>query len=270
MIVKEELKKLESLLYLPIENINFTDDQVNIQLKGMHSEVGLKFLNENGILSYPINNDFAKRIDWIQIVENHQAEIRQAIDSNFSLGNYKITPGDLHRIVTLNTNDEQIFSFLCQYQGKWILEIDTQAEIVNMKNELAKSKYLVTQNKNSEIDHQNQLLDKAIDVCAKLYEVYINKKATLDKQEIKLITEFEKQELEVVDKLDKRDKFFKGIILIVCIAGLIATAILEVATSVAPILGVIIGLILKNNAISEYFSGSTKRKNIHNNFVEED
>jgi len=69
-----------------------------------------------------------------------------------------------------------------------------------------------------------------------------------------------KKELVTVGILDRRDKIYKAIIILACIAALSILAVFDKASAIAPVIGVIIGLILKNNIVSEYFTGSTKKK----------
>lgn len=87
---------------------------------------------------------------------------------------------------------------------------------------------------------------------------------TKENETEKLNHEYNLKDLEVINRLDRRDKIFKGVLLDICLIGLVVLSIMEKAVSVAPVLGVIIGLLLKTSSITEYKSGSNNRNDNSN------
>ncbi len=65
--------------------------------------------------------------------------------------------------------------------------------------------------------------------------------------------DFEK--LKLIDKLDTKDKLFKGVLIIICITALLlVTALIEDSEGVIPVLSLIIGLLFKNSSLSDFLS----------------
>jgi hypothetical protein len=74
--------------------------------------------------------------------------------------------------------------------------------------------------------------------------------------------ELEKEELKIIDKLDTKEKYYKGILLVVCLLALIASAyLIERAEMVIPVLSLIIGLLFKSNSLSDFFSHAKRKLN---------
>lgn len=63
------------------------------------------------------------------------------------------------------------------------------------------------------------------------------------------------EKLKLIDKLDTKDKLFKGVLIVVCITALLlVTALIEDSEGVTPVLSLIMGLLFKNSSLSDFFS----------------
>lgn len=134
-------------------------------------------------------------------------------------------------------------------------------EITLAKNELELNRQSsISSNLEQQDKFIELLFDKGGEIFTKYNEIVSeNEKFLIEKNNI-----YQLEELKVVNMLDRRDKIFKGILIIVCIFLLCLLAYYEKAQSIAPVIGVIIGLLFKSNSLSDYFS-SNKKKNISEN-----
>ena len=134
-------------------------------------------------------------------------------------------------------------------------------EITLAKNELELNRQSsISSNLEQQDKFIELLFDKGGEIFTKYNEIVSeNEKFLIEKNNI-----YQLEELKVVNMLVRRDKIFKGILIIVCIFLLCLLAYYEKAQSIAPVIGVIIGLLFKSNSLSDYFS-SNKKKNISEN-----
>ena len=139
----------------------------------------------------------------------------------------------------------------------------TPEEVDKIKNELIKTQeelkvakeqqYIVQQNP------QDKFLETLFDKGGEILKVHLQTNTEKEKYLLDKQTEYDKEELKTVDTLDSRDKLFKGVLLSVSIAALGLLAYFEKAQSVAPVLGVVIGLLLKTSSITDFFSGGKSK-----------
>ena len=108
---------------------------------------------------------------------------------------------------------------------------------------------------------QDKFIETLFDKGGAMFMSYLKTNAESEKYAIEKQTEYETQELKIVDNLDRRDKIFKGLLLVLSIFSLGLLAYFEKAQSIAPVIGVVIGLLLKTSSITEFFAGGKKKNN---------
>lgn len=111
-----------------------------------------------------------------------------------------------------------------------------------------------------QVSPQDKFIETLFDKGGEMLTAYLSINAENQKLEMQKEKEVEIEELNVVNVLDKRDKYFKGILLAICIVALVVLALFEKAQSIAPVIGVVIGLLLKTNSITEFFTAGRKGK----------
>ena len=133
---------------------------------------------------------------------------------------------------------------------------DSQLEPLTKKDSHSLQKQ---QPKTTQPPTQDRFMEMLIEKGAPIVTEYLRTTYESKKHQTEKQTEYGLQELKSMDLLDRRDKIYKGILLIACIIALGVLAYFEKAQSVAPVLGVIIGLLLKNSSIGEFISGGRKK-----------
>ena len=108
---------------------------------------------------------------------------------------------------------------------------------------------------------QDKFIETLFDKGGVIFERWLQTTSENEKFSIEKQNEIEKEEMQVAQVLDSRDKVYKAIIITVCILAMSILAYFEKAQSVAPVIGVIIGLVLKSSSITEFFGGGGKNKN---------
>lgn len=116
-----------------------------------------------------------------------------------------------------------------------------------------------------EVSSQDKFLETLIEKGGEVLMGYTQMNQETQKYSIDRQAEIEKKELEIVDKFDKRDKIYKGVLIGICILALILSAMfIKKAEVVIPVLTLIIGLLFKTNSLSD-FRSLTKDKYERNN-----
>lgn len=109
---------------------------------------------------------------------------------------------------------------------------------------------------------QDNLIQNLIEKGGPFVMEYMKMNAESERYAVDKDTELEKEELKIIDKLDTKEKFYKGILLFVCLTALILSALfIEKAEVVIPVLSLIIGLLFKSNTLSDFFSHAKRKLN---------
>lgn len=97
----------------------------------------------------------------------------------------------------------------------------------------------------------------------KAFQEYMIKKIEDEKHSSEIGMELEKQELQIIDKMDKREKIFKGILIVVCLVSLICVALFltESSQAIIPVISLIIGLLFRSSSVSDFLSFKKSSKN---------
>jgi hypothetical protein len=103
--------------------------------------------------------------------------------------------------------------------------------------------------------------EKLLKLGSELLDTYLKSKANTERFAAEKNAEYQQKELETVERLDLRDKIYKGLMLIFLISALIASTQFGVFDKLAPIISLLIGLLFKNSLISEFFTATKKRSN---------
>jgi uncharacterized membrane protein len=85
---------------------------------------------------------------------------------------------------------------------------------------------------------------------------YYSSKNEADKNSLEKSIEFEKEELNVIDKMDVREKIFKGILIAICLAALIFVSMYlrDSSQAIIPVISLIIGLLFRSSSMSDFLT----------------
>lgn len=112
-----------------------------------------------------------------------------------------------------------------------------------------------------QLNPQDKFIETLVEKGGELLIQYARVTAENQRYEADKEMEFKKEELRVIDKLDYREKLYKGLLIGLCIIILFITPIfVEKAEIIIPVLSLIIGLLFKSSALSDFFSFSKKEK----------
>jgi hypothetical protein len=106
-------------------------------------------------------------------------------------------------------------------------------------------------------DTQN--LKDIIQEAATIFKQYhagtsANQRLTIEKD-----TEYQKHELDTLNQLDRRDKWYKGLSLALCLIALAFVAYFDKLQGVGSVIGVIIGALLRTDSITAFFAGAKSK-----------
>lgn len=131
-----------------------------------------------------------------------------------------------------------------------IQELQKQLEQTKKDLELSRQNPTVVQSSS-----QDKLIETFLEKGAAVFIETSKTSAEVQKYTADKKGELEKEELKAINKLDTKEKLYKGTLIIVCISALILSAIfIEKAEVVIPVLSLIIGLLFKSNSLSDFFS----------------
>lgn len=261
----QNLQILITNLKIPIDNINFKEEVVELVLK--NSIIGIiPYLKKDESIIFDYSETVLKSIRWELIAKLELESIKKIVAEKIGLQNQKLLLEEFP-LIQLSNNGNISFAGECVYiDSKWVLYSDINFELKKRDNAIKTLESQLNQinqnvQQNNYLDYQGKMFTNVMNTGGDLFKIWLDAQSKSEKQEIELINEFEKQELDVVNELDKRDKLYKGGLLICCLILMGVLAFLDKASTVLPIIGVVIGLVLQSDSVSKYFSGSTKKRN---------
>ena len=140
----------------------------------------------------------------------------------------------------------------------------TDQEINRLKSELSEAKKQLEDIRNNptavQLNPQDKFLEALFDKGENIFLEYRKMKKEADQLDSQITVELEKEEMKIIERLDKREKIYKGTLIGVCIISLLISAgFIQKAEVVIPVLSLIIGLLFKSNSLSDFLSHA-KRK----------
>lgn len=140
----------------------------------------------------------------------------------------------------------------------------TDQEINRLKSELSEAKKQLEDIRNNptavQLNPQDKFLEALFDKGENIFLEYRKMKKEADQLDSQITVELEKDEMKIIERLDKREKIYKGTLIGVCIISLLISAVfIQKAEVVIPVLSLIIGLLFKSNSLSDFLSHA-KRK----------
>ncbi len=140
----------------------------------------------------------------------------------------------------------------------------TDQEINRLKSELSEAKKQLEDIRNNptavQLNPQDKFLEALFDKGENIFLEYRKMKKEADQLDSQITVELEKEEMKIIERLDKREKIYKGTLIGVCIISLLISAVfIQKAEVVIPVLSLIIGLLFKSNSLSDFLSHA-KRK----------
>lgn len=106
---------------------------------------------------------------------------------------------------------------------------------------------------------QSKLLETVVEKIGMVFTDYINSNAETNRQNLEKVKQVELETLKTLDQLDKRDKWYKAIMIVLCVGALSILGYFDKAQQLSPVIGVIIGLLLKSSSITEFLSTEGKK-----------
>ena len=140
----------------------------------------------------------------------------------------------------------------------------TDQEINRLKSDLSEAKKQLEDIRNNptavQLNPQDKFLEALFDKGENIFLEYRKMKKEADQLDSQITVELEKEEMKIIERLDKREKIYKGTLIGVCIISLLISAVfIQKAEVVIPVLSLIIGLLFKSNSLSDFLSHA-KRK----------
>ncbi|XZF15876.1 hypothetical protein ACTHGU_07045 [Chitinophagaceae bacterium MMS25-I14] len=110
-------------------------------------------------------------------------------------------------------------------------------------------------------EKQEQLLNLILEKGGELFLKYSTMKIEEQRDAVAKSIEVEKEELKVLNKLDTKEKIYKGILIALCVSAIVFSSwvLPNKAEVITPVITLIIGLLLKSNSLA-YFNSHSKGK----------
>jgi hypothetical protein len=266
MDIEKERVLIEEKLMIPITNLEFTENKCVILSKGNQKILDLEYSITNKRTNYNITTETLQKLNWGVVLEENKTEISSCINRLVSISTSPPTSNENYKVKVSDVFTNISYTLTCYYiHGQWKLDFDDSTKLTLLTKNISSLENRVQALSNQGIVQQDplsNLVETAMKHGTPIISEWLKSQNTSSKIELEKATDFEKQELESIKVLDRRDKLFKFSIIFICIGALTFLAIYDRASSIAPVIGVIIGLVLQANVISEYFSGALKKRKI--------
>jgi hypothetical protein len=141
----------------------------------------------------------------------------------------------------------------------------TPEQIRELQENLEKYKSELDLARQQQVSYQTNPQDKFIETLfdkgGDIFKEWTKVSADTHKYSIDKESEEHKEELKIINKLDTKEKLYKGILISICIVALLVSALnFEKAEVIIPVLSLIIGLLFKSNSLMDFFTHKGKRK----------
>ena len=103
----------------------------------------------------------------------------------------------------------------------------------------------------------DDLIKKLVEYLAPVYSSVQEQKIMIQRFKIEKDVEIENAKFTVIRSFDVSDKWYKAIILVACLLTLGFCGFYDKLQSITPLIGVIIGLVLKSSSVND-FMGKTR------------
>lgn len=268
MDTNKEKKYLQDNLNIPINKFEYENDKCIVFSANDSIIIEIPYTVSDDKITYNIGENLLMEMNWEIVVQENYDDIYKALNSINGLTEFNIVADEVHFLRVENNNGENLHSAICEYfDGKWNVDYDINSKIKILSQQFNELKNVLTQ-PSIAVDPVTHLMEQVVKHGGPLYKEWLNAKASSNVVQIEKGVEFEKLELASVERLDRRDKIFKFLVILVCILSLSILAWKEKSSSVAPVIGVVIGLVLQGNVITEYFSGALKKRKVENGYEE--
>lgn len=142
---------------------------------------------------------------------------------------------------------------LSQDQQKQLLQ-----DLKNTQDELNNARSAQVQ----QLNPQDKFIETLFDKGGAIFLKYSEMTTKVSESEMEYSKEIEKAELKAIQKLDFRDKIYKGFLIGLCIVALVTIPLfVPKSEMVIPVLSLIIGLLFKSSSVSDFFAFKKSSKN---------
>jgi hypothetical protein len=143
---------------------------------------------------------------------------------------------------------------------------EQQQELLNQFKETKKElKELREQSVVQQINPQDQFIQTLFDKGGEIFIEYTKMSSETQKYEIDKASEIEKAELTTINKLDTKEKIYKGILIGICLIALVVIPIyIKESQMIIPVLSLVVGLLFKSNSVTDFISFRRKTKEENN------
>jgi hypothetical protein len=113
-----ETEKIQKQLKIPIDNINFHSNYVDILING--EKVGsLPYYEVNGIKTYDTDEKIVNNLNWSLVYIKHKFEIDKKIKELLEKNSPYITIGSFRRLYIKDSNEDFICTINCEFEEEW-------------------------------------------------------------------------------------------------------------------------------------------------------
>ncbi len=115
-------------------------------------------------------------------------------------------------------------------------------------------------NTDPKVNAIEKAFEKAIDKAPEMIAMFYEMKASQDKMDAEQHLEMERQEIDTINKLDTKEKVYKGVLILFCTSALVFSVMyIDKAEIIVPVLSLIIGLLFKSSTFSDFLAFRKKK-----------
>jgi len=113
-----------------------------------------------------------------------------------------------------------------------------------------------------QISAQDKFIETLFEKGGEIMLQYTKMNSETQKFELEKLSEIDKQELNIINKIDTKEKLYKGVLITITIVTLVIVSIyVEKAQMIIPVISLIMGLLLKTNSVTDFIAFRKKNKN---------
>jgi hypothetical protein len=116
---QKEISKIQNALQIPITDIQFNTDNVQI-ISGTKHIGGIPYYSVAGIITYDNSENVVNWLNWVAVYLQNKNEIDQLIINSVATDKIIISYGTFRNLYVKNQNDDTLICKVnCSYADKW-------------------------------------------------------------------------------------------------------------------------------------------------------
>lgn len=129
MNLQTEKEKIQSLLKIPVSEIKFQPDYVEV-FSGRNLIGGITYYLVSIINTYDTSDGIINRLRWDLVYQEHKNEIINQIKTLAGEDNLEITIGLFRKLYVKNKNGDILYTANCEFEnGKWNVTLTSNKQL---------------------------------------------------------------------------------------------------------------------------------------------